>query len=136
MTGSPIATWWTFWNSMSAATTGRRSTWPIPPFRQALCSWPSRSSEMKLQPGPDDRGLRLDLFLARHLENLTRSQIQLLNRSGAVLIEGRHDKAGYKIRGGETIEIDLGALEPAPLTPKQLPLQIYFEDEDLAVVEK
>jgi len=91
---------------------------------------------MKLQPGPDDRGLRLDLFLARHLENLTRSQIQLLNRSGAVLIEGRHDKAGYKIRGGETIEIDLGALEPAPLTPKQLPLQIYFEDKDLAVVEK
>ena len=47
---------------------------------------------MKLQPGPDDRGLRLDVFLARHLENLTRSQIQLLNRSGAVLIEGRHDK--------------------------------------------
>src|SRR2546426_4198100 len=91
---------------------------------------------MKLQPGPDDRGLRLDVFLARHLENLTRSQIQLLNRSGAVLIEGRHDKAGYKIRGGETIEVDLHALEPAPLTPEQIPLQIYFEDEDLAVVEK
>src|SRR6267143_1507343 len=58
---------------------------------------------MKLQPGPDDRGLRLDVFLARNLENLTRSQIQLLNRSGAVRIEGRQDKAGYKIRGGTLV---------------------------------
>ncbi|HYR83585.1 MAG TPA: RluA family pseudouridine synthase [Terriglobia bacterium] len=91
---------------------------------------------MKLLAEPDHRGLRLDVFLARHLGNLTRSQVQLLNRSGAILIEGHQNKAGYKIRGGETIEIDLSALEPASLTPEQLPLQIYFEDEDLAVVEK
>jgi 23S rRNA pseudouridine1911/1915/1917 synthase len=91
---------------------------------------------MKLQPDPDDRGLRLDVFLARRLENLTRSQIQLLNRSGAIRIEGRQDKAGYKIRGGETIEVDLLALDPAPLTPEQIPLQIHFEDADLAVIEK
>ncbi|MBI2150638.1 MAG: RluA family pseudouridine synthase, partial [Acidobacteria bacterium] len=91
---------------------------------------------MKLQAGPDDRGLRLDVFLARRLANITRSQIQLLNRSGAILIEGRQNKAGYRIRGGETIEIDLRAVEPAPLTPEQISLQIYFEDQDLAVIEK
>jgi 23S rRNA pseudouridine1911/1915/1917 synthase len=91
---------------------------------------------MKLQPDPDDRGLRLDVFLARRLENLTRSQIQLLNRCGAIRIEGRQDKAGYKIRGGEIIEVDLQALEPAQPTPEQIPLQIHFEDEDLAVIEK
>lgn len=91
---------------------------------------------MKLLAGPDDRGLRLDVFLAQRLKNLTRSQIQLLNRSGAIRIEGREDKAGYRIRGGETIEVDLHALEPASLTPEQIPLQIYFEDQDLAVIEK
>ena len=91
---------------------------------------------MKLQAGPEDRGLRLDVFLARHLETLTRSQIQLLNRSGAIQIEGRRDKAGYKIRGGETVEVDLRVLESEPLRPEQMPLQIYFEDEDLAVIEK
>jgi 23S rRNA pseudouridine1911/1915/1917 synthase len=91
---------------------------------------------MKLLSNPDDRGLRLDVFLAARLDNLTRSQIQLLNRSGAIRIEGRQDKAGYRIRGGETIEIDLQSLEPAPLTAEQIPLQIYFEDEDLAVIEK
>jgi 23S rRNA pseudouridine1911/1915/1917 synthase len=91
---------------------------------------------MNLQPGPEHRGLRLDVFLAQRLGNLTRSQVQLLNRSGAIRIDGRPDKSGYRIRGGETIEVDLRPLEPAPLNPEQMPLQIYFEDDDLAVIEK
>jgi 23S rRNA pseudouridine1911/1915/1917 synthase len=60
----------------------------------------------------------------------------MLNRSGAVRVEGRLDKAGYRIRGGETIEVDLDRTEPTSLTPEQIPLQIYFEDDDLAVIEK
>jgi len=91
---------------------------------------------VKLLAGPDDKGLRLDVFIAQRLENFTRSQVQLLNRSGAILVEGHPDKAGYRIRGGETIDVDLHALEPALLTPEQIPLQIYFEDQDLAVIEK
>jgi 23S rRNA pseudouridine1911/1915/1917 synthase len=91
---------------------------------------------MKLQAGPEDRGLRLDVFLAQRLESLTRSQIQLLNRSGAIRIEGQTDKSGYRIRGGETIEVDLHSLAPASLKAEQIPLQIYFEDRDMAVIEK
>jgi 23S rRNA pseudouridine1911/1915/1917 synthase len=91
---------------------------------------------MKLTPKPDDRGVRLDQFLTRHLENITRSQIQLLNRSGAIHIDGRQEKAGYRIRGGESVEVDLKPLETVPLTPEQIALQIHYEDEDLVVVEK
>lgn len=91
---------------------------------------------MKFQAVPDDRGQRLDVFLARHFEKITRSQIQQLNRTGGIRIEGRQEKAGYKIRGDEIIEVDLGALEPPPLIPEQIPLQIYYEDDDLAVLEK
>jgi 23S rRNA pseudouridine1911/1915/1917 synthase len=91
---------------------------------------------MKLLARPDDRGLRLDIFLAERLKNLTRSQIQKLNRSGAIRIEGRQDKTGYRMRGGETVEVDLHSLEPAHLTPEHIALQIYFEDADLAVIEK
>src|SRR5215469_18084403 len=91
---------------------------------------------MKLQAGPEDRGLRLDVFLAQRLNNLTRSQIQLLNRSGAVRIEGHADKSGYRIRGGETIEVDLHPVAPSLLKPEQIPLQIYYEDRDMAVIEK
>ena len=91
---------------------------------------------MKLQAGPDDRGLRLDVFLAQRMENLTRSQIQVLNRSGAIRIGGSQEKAGYRIRGGENIEVDLHALSAAPISAEQVPLQIHFEDSDLAVIEK
>jgi 23S rRNA pseudouridine1911/1915/1917 synthase len=91
---------------------------------------------MKLHAQPDDRGLRLDVFLSRRLQDVTRSHIQMLNRAGAVRIAGRQEKAGYRIQGDESIEIDLQPLESFPLEPKHIPLQIYYEDEDLAVVEK
>src|SRR5438034_8018154 len=121
---------------MPAVTIGPPSMLPTLPSPPGSSCSPWRSSGMKLLANPDDRGLRLDVFLARRIENLTRSQVQLLNRSGSIRINGHQDKAGYRIRGGESIEVDLHALEQAPLTAEQMPLQIYFEDEDLAVIEK
>src|SRR5215813_5380614 len=115
---------------------GLLSMSPIRLLPSALRFWRLRSFAMKVLAGLDARGVRLDVFLAQHLKDLTRSQIQILNRSGAVRVDGRQDKAGYRIRGGETIEVDLQTLEPLPLTPEQIPLQIYFEDQDLAVIEK
>ena len=91
---------------------------------------------MKLQAGPEDCGLRLDVFLARRVPSFTRSQIQLLNRLGGIRIDGQQEKSGYRIRADEIIEIDLKPLEPPPLEAEQIPLQIYYEDADLAVIEK
>src|SRR3989304_2321616 len=96
---------------------------------------------MRLQAGPDQRGGRLDGFLARQLENLTRSQIQSLNRAGAIHVDGRQEKAGYKIRGGEAVEVNLNSVAasnhgPALLKPERIPLQIHYEDGHLAVIEK
>ena len=91
---------------------------------------------MTLQAGPEDRGLRLDVFLARHLQQMTRSHIQTLNRSGAVRIEGRQEKAGYKLKGGEVIDIDLDSRTGSILEPRDIPLAVVYEDQDLAVVDK
>jgi 23S rRNA pseudouridine1911/1915/1917 synthase len=91
---------------------------------------------MTLRAVPEDRGLRLDIFLARHLSQFTRSHIQALNRSGAVRIEGRTEKAGYRLKGNEIIDVDLGIPQESRLVPHELPLQIIYEDNDLAVIEK
>src|SRR5262245_23376871 len=91
---------------------------------------------MKLRTGPDDRGIRLDLFLSRRLESITRSQIKILNRAGAIQIDGGTQKSGYRSRGGEIIDVDLDVLKPPPLNPEQIPLQIHFEDADLAIIDK
>src|SRR3954467_4189174 len=109
---------------------------PIPRFRPEWCCSPSKSFAMKLTAAPEDQGLRLDHFLAQRLENVTRSQIQHLNRSGAVHIQGRREKSGYRIRGGEIIEVTLDSASSVPLTPQHIPLQIHYEDQDLAIIEK
>ena len=91
---------------------------------------------MKLQAGPDDRGLRMDVLLAGRLERVTRSHIQALNKSGAILINGCSVKDGYRIRGDEVIEVDLKSDPPQTLEPRPMAIEIHYEDEDFAVIEK
>jgi 23S rRNA pseudouridine1911/1915/1917 synthase len=82
-------------------------------------------------------GQRLDLFLARQLESVSRARVQLLIDQGDVLVEGKREKASLKLRGGEQIAVT-GEPHPAPLkaTPEDIPLDVVYEDADLAVVNK
>src|SRR5262245_35512344 len=91
---------------------------------------------MKLRPGPEASGRRLDVYLTGCLPDITRSRIQTLNASGAISVDGRTEKAGYRIRGGESIDVDLAPLDPPTLAPVPIPIQIHYEDDSLAVIEK
>jgi 23S rRNA pseudouridine1911/1915/1917 synthase len=89
-----------------------------------------------IRAGLEERGTRLDIFLARHCSQFTRSHIQALNRSGSVLVEGRVEKSGYRMRGNEIVAVDPAPLPQAALEPQPIPLKVVYEDEDLAVIEK
>ncbi len=82
-------------------------------------------------------GQRLDQFLAAQLEGVSRSRVQMLMDQGDVLVNGEREKAAMKLRGGESITIT-GEPRPAPLkaTAEDIPLDVVFEDADLAVVNK
>jgi 23S rRNA pseudouridine1911/1915/1917 synthase len=82
-------------------------------------------------------GQRLDLFLVQHLEEISRARVQLLLQQGGVLIDGKPAKASRKIRSGENISV-LGEPQPAPLhaMAEDIPLEIVYEDADLAVISK
>jgi len=82
-------------------------------------------------------GQRLDLFLVQQLDDVSRSRAQLLLEQGSVLIGGKLGKASRKVRGGESISI-LGDPQPPPLRAmaEAIPLEIVYEDGDLAVVKK
>ena len=87
---------------------------------------------------PDEAaGQRLDLFLAQQLNEVSRSRVQLLLEQGSVLIGGKLAKASRKVRAGESISI-LGDPQPPPLhaMAEAIPLEIVYEDSDLAVVNK
>ncbi len=85
----------------------------------------------------EEKGKRLDQFLAARLENVSRARVQELIDQGMVLLDGAEAKASFKLRGGEQIKI-LGAAQRAPLraVPEEIPLDIRYEDDDLAVINK
>jgi len=68
---------------------------------------------------------------------ISRSRIQLLIDQGDVVVNGRAEKASFKLRGGESIRIT-GEPHPAPLkaTAEDIPLDVVYEDSDLAVINK
>jgi len=82
-------------------------------------------------------GQRLDQFLTAQLDGVSRSRVQLLMEQGDVLVNGEREKASMKLRGGEQISIT-GEPHPAPLkaTAEDIPLDVVFEDADLAVINK
>jgi len=82
-------------------------------------------------------GRRLDQFLATHLPNTSRARVQELIGQNKVLVDGCPAKASWRLRGQEKIEI-LGEIERPPLraVAEEIPLDIVYEDDDLAVVNK
>ena len=82
-------------------------------------------------------GWRLDQFLASKLDGISRSRVQQLVEQGDVLVEGKREKASLKLRGGEAIRIH-GQQHVTPLEAhaEDIPLEVLYEDDDLAVVNK
>ncbi|MBR6574438.1 MAG: RluA family pseudouridine synthase [Clostridia bacterium] len=85
---------------------------------------------------PEDKGCRLDQFLADQLEELTRSAAQRLLEEGQVLLGDKPLKKNYKLTGGETLRVDLPDPEPIDAVPQNIPLDIAYEDDDLLVINK
>lgn len=97
---------------------------------------PNSTPELKLLPQAHDHGNRLDRFLQHHLPERSRAQIQGLIQAGHVLIGGSPCKASYRIKGGEEIRVHPVSPAPTGLEAEPIPLEIVYEDNDLAVVDK
>lgn len=89
-----------------------------------------------LQTSEEDRGARLDAFLARAMEDLTRSAAAKAIEEGRVLVSGKAPSKSLKLTGNETIEFT--PEEPAPIdaVPQDIPLDVVYEDDDVIVVNK
>ena len=82
-------------------------------------------------------GGRLDLALVVYVPDLSRTRIQRLIRSGLVKIDGLIiTKPGFRLNGGEVVEILIPAPTPSTLQAEKIPIDIIFETEDLLLVNK
>jgi 23S rRNA pseudouridine1911/1915/1917 synthase len=91
----------------------------------------------ELRATSEDTGKRLDQFMVAQLDDVSRARVQQLIEQGMVQVDGKPAKASAKLRGDETVLIT-GEVQRPPLRAiaEDIPLEIVFEDEDLAVVNK
>jgi 23S rRNA pseudouridine1911/1915/1917 synthase len=93
-----------------------------------------RTVELTVQPKTS--ALRLDQYLVVQFPDYSRSIIQKAIEAGAVTVNGRPGKASAKTRTGDRVAIRLPDPERPEPTPEDIPLDVLYEDEYLAVVNK
>lgn len=104
---------------------------------------PSSSASPVLGPTPLDltariklEGQRLDHYLVAQFSDFSRSVIQKVIDAGAVQVNGQQVKASYKVRSGDQIRIWLPAPTHDLPVPEDIPLDILYEDDYFAVINK
>lgn len=89
-----------------------------------------------LTAASEDRGVRLDSFLAGRVPELTRSAAARLIETGRVTVAGRTAAKSCRLEGGELVEAELPDPEPTQALPQDIPLDVVYEDGDVIVVNK
>jgi len=84
----------------------------------------------------DIPGERLDAFLARRGENLSRSAAQKLIEEGRVLRNGKPGKKNDTLNIGDTIEYTIPEPKEVDIVATEMQLDIVYEDDDLLVINK
>ena len=84
----------------------------------------------------DIPGERLDAFLARCADNLSRSAAQKLIEEGQVQRNGKPGKKNDKLNPGDEIEFTIPEPKEVDIVPTEMPLDIAYEDEDVIVINK
>ncbi len=84
----------------------------------------------------DTAGERLDAFLARSMENMSRSAVQKLLEEGHVLLRGKPGKKNDKLSAGDEISVTVPEPREVDIVPTEMALDIVYEDEDVLVINK
>jgi 23S rRNA pseudouridine1911/1915/1917 synthase len=97
---------------------------------------PESRAPITINTSSEAAGQRLDQFLVAQLPDLSRARVQQLLREEKALVNGAAAKPSLKLRGGEKITVIGGSPPPLRALPEDIPLDIVYEDTDLAVVNK
>lgn len=84
----------------------------------------------------NDEKKRLDSYLSEIAVNFSRSKIQNFIKSGCVKVNGKIQKPSYILREDDKVDFDIPEIKDIVIEPQNLPLDIVYEDENIAVVNK
>ncbi len=98
---------------------------------------------VSLHPDEDLVGMRIDKYLADELDDYSRSYLaKLINEGRVTVISGsaagseKPVKASYKLRSGDSVQLEIPAPEVPDIVPEELPLDIRYEDDDIIIINK
>ena len=90
----------------------------------------------KIEITPENVGVRLDMFLTEIEPELSRSSIKNLITKGIVLVGNEQKKAGYSLKLGDIVTYSIPEPVKVNVCPQCIPIDIVYEDKDLAVINK
>jgi len=96
----------------------------------------SSSEHEKFAVAGEQVGERVDRFLATMLPHLSRARVQSLIDEGRVEVDGAACKRSHRVASGETVTIEIPAPPPAGVEAESIPIEILYEDQYLAVINK
>ena len=79
---------------------------------------------------------RLDIYLSENIKDRTRSYIKTLIVSGNVLVNGKEEKSGYKLKNKDKIVVTIPKDELLDIKEENIPLNIIYEDDDIIIINK
>lgn len=79
---------------------------------------------------------RLDKYLASHLDGVTRNQIQMMIHQSLILVNNKAIKQNYMVKTGDLIGIEFFETDSGEIKKQDIPLDIYYEDSDVIVINK
>ena len=92
--------------------------------------------ELKKLLYQNEEPIRIDKFLTEEFEDLSRNSIQIFIKNNAVTVNGNVVKANYILKNNDEIEIMFDDAVDSEILPEDIPLDVYYEDEDVIVVNK
>ena len=84
----------------------------------------------------NDKGKRLDIYIAENFNELSRTMIKKLIESNNILVNDKSEKVSYKVQANDNISIDVPEAKETKLKAQEIPLDIIYEDSDIIVVNK
>ena len=84
----------------------------------------------------NDKGKRLDIYIAENFNELSRTMIKKLIESNNILVNDKSEKVSYKVQANDNISIDVPEAKETKLKAQEIPLDIIYEDRDIIVVNK
>lgn len=84
----------------------------------------------------NDENTRLDNFLTAVTADLARTKIQSLIKSGNIKVNGTIKKPSYCVKEGDKIEFCIPEEQSLKIEAENIPLEIIYEDENMAVINK